>query len=155
MVYWQWSSFNELSTLDLYRILQARLSVFAVEQQCAYQDCDDLDLHSWHLIGWDTEGDNRSLLAYLRVVHAGKKYPEPSIGRVLTTSRARGTGLGKALTSEAILRTEQEYPRCSIRISAQQRLENFYSNYFGFVPVSEPYIEDGIPHIEMLRKPED
>jgi ElaA protein len=81
----------------------------------------------------------------------GEKFLEPSIGRVLTVKSVRGTGLGKKLTSEAISRTIREFPNASIRISAQKYLEDFYFQ-FGFNTVSEPYDEDGIPHIEMLRR---
>ena len=148
---WQWLSFEELSRADLFGILKVRQAVFVVEQNCAYQDADDLDPVSWHLMGWHEGTTGRELVAYLRVVFPGKKYPEPSIGRVLTTASVRGTGMGKALTREAITRIALEYPHMSIRISAQRYLEKFYSD-FGFEIVSDPYEEDGIPHIEMLRR---
>ena len=148
---WQWLSFEELSRDDLYKVLKVRQAVFVVEQNCVYQDADDLDPVSWHLMGWRKTTTGRELVAYLRVVFPGKKYPEPSIGRVLTTASVRGTGAGKALTREAITRIALEYPQMSIRISAQRYLEKFYSE-FGFETVSDPYVEDGIPHIEMLRE---
>jgi ElaA protein len=148
---WQWLSFEELSREDLYDVLKVRQAVFIVEQDCAYQDADDLDPVSWHLLGWRETATGRELVAYLRVVFPEKKYPEPSIGRVLTTASVRGTGMGKALTCEAITHIALEYPQMSIRISAQRYLEKFYSE-FGFETVSDPYDEDGIPHIEMLRK---
>jgi len=148
---WQWSSFEELSREDLFVILKVRQAVFVVEQNCPYQDADDLDPVSWHLMGWHEGATGRELVAYLRVVFPGKKYPEPSIGRVLTTASVRGTGVGKTLTGEAITRIALEYPHMSIRISAQQYLEKFYSE-FGFETVSDPYDEDGIPHIEMVRR---
>lgn len=148
MIHWQWSPYADLSRDDLYRILRAREAVFVVEQACAYQDCDGLDHDAWHLIGWD--GDKRTVAAYLRVVHPGSRYPEPSIGRVLTAASHRGIGLGRKLTGEALRRTQQEYPGRGIRISAQQHLERFYGK-FGFAKVAGPYDEDGIPHIEMLR----
>jgi len=148
---WLWSSFEELSRDDLYEVLKVRQAVFVVEQNCVYQDADDLDSVSWHLMGWHEGTSRRELVAYLRVVFPGKKYPEPSIGRVLTTASMRGTGAGKELTREAITHIALEYPQMSIRISAQRYLEKFYSE-FGFEAVSDPYEEDGIPHIEMLRK---
>ena len=148
---WQWLSFEELSREDLFGVLKVRQAVFVVEQNCAYQDADDLDPVSWHLMGWHEGATGRELVAYLRVVFPGKKYPEPSIGRVLTTASVRGTGVGKALTREAITRIALEYPHMSIRISAQRYLEKFYSE-FGFETVSDPYDEDGIPHIEMVRR---
>lgn len=147
---WQWLSFAELIREELFEIVKVRQAVFVVEQNCAYPDADDLDLVSWHLIGWREDNTGRDLVAYLRVVFPGKKYPEPSIGRLLTASLARGTGLGKALICEAIARTASIYAHMPIRISAQRYLEKFYSG-FGFETVSEPYEEDGIPHIEMVR----
>jgi len=151
MIKWQWSSFENLSTLDLYEIMKVRQEVFVVEQDCVYQDSDDLDKTAWHLVGWKAGSDGRKVVAYLRVVWPGEKFKEPSIGRVLTVLSERGTGLGKALTSEALKRISTEYPGASIRISAQKYLERFYSD-FAFKTVSEPYDEDGIPHIEMIRE---
>jgi ElaA protein len=150
MLEWQWLLFNELSRDQLYEILKVRQAVFTVEQDCAYQDADGLDQVSWHLLGWRKDPDEKKLVAYLRVVVPGSKYPEPSIGRILVARSVRRTGIGKTLMREAITRTLTEYPGSSIRISAQQHLENFYLA-FGFTTVSEPYDEDGIPHVEMLR----
>ncbi len=152
MVEWQWRSFEALSATELYEVLAARGAVFIVEQQCIYQDIDMLDKHAWHLIGRETASGTGALVAYLRVVFPGKKYAEPSIGRVITTGAARGQGLGQALMAEGIKRVEAHYPGSAIRISAQAYLERFYRG-FGFQTVSAPYDEDGIPHIEMLRVP--
>ena len=151
MIKWQWALFDELSLYELYEIMKVRQAVFAVEQDCVYQDADDLDQVAWHLIGWHEHSNEKKIVAYLRVVFPQRKFPEPSIGRVLTTPEARGTGLGKALTREVITRIADKYPNTAVRISAQQYLEKFYSA-FGFETVSKPYDEDGIPHIEMLRK---
>lgn len=150
MLRWQWSSFGELSQYDLLEILKVRQAVFVVEQKCPYQDVDDLDSEAWHLIGWHDSNAEETLAAYLRVVPPGKKYPEPSLGRVLTASSSRGIGLGRALLDEGIARTALAYPGQGIRISAQQYLEPFYSEV-GFKTVSDVYDEDGIPHVEMLR----
>ena len=150
MIKWQWSSFDELSLCELYEILKIRQAIFVVEQDCAYLDADDLDQVAWHLIGWCEDANKKKIAAYLRVVFPGMKYPEPSIGRVLVTPELRKIGLGKQVTAEAITRIANEYPNTAIRISAQQHLEKFYIES-GFKTVSEPYLEDGIPHIEMLR----
>ena len=150
MIKWQWSSFDELSLHALYEILKIRQAIFVVEQDCSYLDTDDLDQVAWHLIGWHEDANNKKMVAYLRVVFPGEKYPEPSIGRVLVLPESRKTGLGKKLTAEAIARIADEYPNTAIRISAQQHLQKFYAA-FGFKAVSKPYLEDGIPHIEMLR----
>ncbi len=147
---WRWCSFDELSVFELQAIYRARQQVFAVEQQCAYLDADGFDAHAFHLAAWS---DDRTLpLAYARVVHPGRKYAEPSIGRVITTDAARGTGLGRELVRRAIAHCAQAFPGQGIRISAQTRLERFYAE-FGFAAVGAPYLEDGIAHTEMLRPP--
>lgn len=151
MIEWQWKKFDELSREDLYEIIQVRQEVFVIEQNCIYQDLDDLDKLAWHLIAWNANQSNsREIVAYLRVVFPGYKYQEPSIGRILTVKKVRGTGLGKELLRIALLKIEAEYPNVSVRISAQAHLNKFYSQ-FGFEKVSEPYDEDGIVHIEMLK----
>lgn len=152
MVIWQWLRFSELSADQLYEILRVRQKVFTVEQDCAYQDADGKDRYARHLAAWRANTDSPQLLAYLRVVIPGVKYAEPSIGRVLTAKSARGTGLGRELMRRAIAHTQAEFPGRAIRISAQEYLQRFYRE-FGFEQVSEPYDEDGIPHIEMLRRP--
>ena len=149
MIKWQWVLFEDLSVDILFEIMKIRQEVFVVEQNCAYQDTDDLDRVSWHLVGWREGRADREIVAYLRVVFPGKKYTEPSIGRVLTQHSARGQGIGKALLAEAIRYTFILYPDTHIRISAQRYLEIFYGS-FGFKTISEPYDEDGIPHIEMI-----
>ena len=147
----RWSSFDQLTTHDLYEILRARQEIFAVEQACVYQDLDGKDQYSWHLTGWDSESEAPALLAYLRLVPPGKKYPEPSIGRVLTRQSVRGTGVGRELMRQGIKRTLRQFPAAPMRISAQLYLKRFYEE-FGFVQSTEEYGEDGIPHIEMLRR---
>ena len=150
MTEWQWSSFAELPNKDLYELLAQRQNVFVLEQQCLYPDLDGYDQDAWHLLGWKTIDGKRQLAAGLRVIAPGVKYDEMSIGRVLSTQAARGTGVGRELLVEGIARAEQLYPGHRIRIGAQQYLEAFYGS-FGFKTVSEPYDEDGIMHVEMLR----
>jgi len=145
---WRWCRFDELSVFELDAIYRARQQVFAIEQACAYLDADGFDAASWHLAAWSP--DHKDPLAYARVVHPGQKYAEPSIGRVITTAPARGTGRGRELVRRAIAHCNAAYPGQAIRISAQTRLERFYAE-LGFVAVGAPYIEDGIPHTEMLR----
>lgn len=152
MATWQWLRFSELSATQLYEILRMRQEVFTVEQDCAYQDADGKDQQAWHLVAWQLETDTPRLLAYLRLLLPGQRYPEPSIGRLLTTEPARGAGLARESMRRAMAQAEAEFPGWSIRISAQQYLEEFYRK-LGFKPVSEPYDEDGIAHIEMLREP--
>jgi ElaA protein len=150
MLNWQWSHFKSLSAGDVYALLAARIEVFVIEQDCPFQDADGFDQEAWHLLGWDER--TRALAAYCRVIAPGIKYAEPSIGRILTTKNFRGTGLGRVLMAEALVRTAALHPGKPIRIGAQQRLEKFYLD-FGFRTVSDAYIEDGIPHIEMLLTP--
>jgi len=148
---WRWCRFDELDVFELDAIYRARQQVFAIEQQCVYLDADGFDAHSFHLAAWSSD---RSLpLAYARVVQPGRKYAEPSIGRVITTGAARGTGLGRELVRRAIAHCVQAYPSRGIRISAQTRLERFYVEV-GFAAVGAPYLEDGIPHTEMLLAPD-
>lgn len=150
MTEWQWSSFADLPNKDLYEMLAQRQNVFVLEQQCLYPDLDGYDQDAWHLLGWKIIDGKRQLAASLRVIAPGVKYTEMSIGRVLSTSAARGTGVGRELLVEGIARAEQLYPGHRLRIGAQQYLEAFYGS-FGFKTVSEPYDEDGIMHVEMLR----
>lgn len=146
---WQWKRFAELAPAELYSLLAARAAVFVVEQACAFLDFDGLDACAWHLLGWAAQGEAPTLAAYLRLIEPGRKYPEPSIGRVLTTAAFRGTGLGRAAMREGVARAALLYPGRAIRIAAQQRLERFYQE-LGFRSVSAPYVEDGIAHVEML-----
>ena len=142
MLDWQWKQYDELSTNELYAILKVRQEVFVVEQDCAYLDVDDLDQDAWHLMGWNvTESGSRALFAYLRLVGPDNRYAEPSIGRVLTSTDARQSGLGRESLRRAIEHAGTAYPDQAIRISAQQHLAPLYAE-FGFTTVSEPYDED-------------
>ena len=145
---WVWSRFDDLGVHALHDALALRCKVFILEQG-PYQDPDDADKLSWHLLGY---GDDGTLQACLRVVDPGVKYAEPSIGRVVTVREARGNGTGRALMQEGIARCGQAWPGRAIRISAQAHLRGFYGS-LGFAAVSDEYLEDDIPHIEMLRAP--
>jgi ElaA protein len=144
---WTWRRFGGLALDDLYDALALRSRVFVVEQNCPYLDADGLDRASWHLLG---RGAGGVLQAYLRVVDPGIKYEEPSIGRVVSAPEARRTGAGRMLLAEGVRRCGQTWPGEAIRIGAQAYLERFYAG-FGFATVGEPYDEDGIPHLQMLR----
>lgn len=147
---WQFSRFADLTPFDLYDVLAARQNVFILEQTCLYPDIDGYDLEAHHLLGWRDVDGKRQLAAYLRVLAPGAKYDEMSIGRVITTPAARGSGAGRALLEQGIAHAEALHPGHRIRIGAQQYLERFYAS-FGFETVSAPYDEDGIMHIDMLR----
>lgn len=147
-VYWQDLHHSELSAAQLYQVLALRNAVFVVEQNCPYQDLDGADL----------SGDNRHLLAILDrqlVAYARILAPEAAdkpvkIGRVIVCSEARGLSLGNRLMEQAIATCEHFWPQHKIFLSAQAHLQNFYGR-FGFETVSEEYLEDNIPHIDMQR----
>jgi ElaA protein len=146
----QWRAFDDLSARELYGILQLRALVFVVEQNCPYNDLDGYDAAASHLFLADQE----RIVACLRLIPPGVKYAEPSLGRVVTHPEVRRTGLGVELMNEGIRRAEECWPGTPIRIGAQRRLERFYED-LGFSTVSEPYDEDGIEHVEMLRAAPD
>ncbi len=147
---WQWSRFSDLSLDDLYAVVRLREAVFIIEQNCPYPDADGRDPNAWHLLGWQEYEGKRRLVAYARVFEPGVRYKEASVGRVVTAPEVRGTGLGKILMAEALRRIESLVPGQLVKIAAQRRLENFYVG-LGFKPVSAPYEEDGIIHIDMIR----
>jgi ElaA protein len=140
----KWYRLDSLTAREMHELIKARESVFVVEQRCVYQEADDMDLASWHL----RVLANGELAAYARVVDPHAKYTEPSIGRVMTLQKFRGLNLGRTLMQEAIRFTHATFPSAGIRISAQLYLQAFYES-LGFVAVTAPYDEDGIPHITM------
>ena len=143
---WELKAFSDLTLNQLYTIMSDRQAIFIVEQDCPFQDMDGLDSRSWHLTG----AVNNRLVAYARIVFPGVRYPNPSIGRVLTTQQVRGQGVGRLLMKEAVRHCCRLYPGRKISLSAQIHLESFYEE-FGFHRVSEPYDEDGIMHIDMEK----
>ncbi len=145
-VSWEIKSFNELSPAELYSILQLRNEVFIVEQNCPYQDMDNKDQQSYHLMGLF---DNK-LVAYTRILPPGVAYEQASIGRVVTSPHARRTGLGKELMVQSIDHLYRLFQRTPIKIGAQLYLKNFYEA-LGFSQVSDIYLEDGIQHISMIK----
>jgi ElaA protein len=142
---WTLKKYDELTVPELYALLQLRNEVFVVEQNCPYQDADNKDQKSFHFMGWD----NSTLVAYTRIIPQGISYTEASIGRVVTNPRYRGTGAGKQLMQLSISNTLQLFNCTQIKIGAQLYLKKFYEN-LGFVQCSDTYLEDNIPHIEML-----
>lgn len=134
--------FTELSAGELFSIYKLRVSVFVVEQHCPYQEADDADPVSFHL--WLEE--NGELLAYCRVLPKGAAYPDVSIGRVIAVRRREG--LGTRIVSEGIRVARERFGAESITLGAQVYARRLYEK-LGFIPCSEPYPEDGIPHIDM------
>ncbi|PKL95907.1 MAG: GNAT family N-acetyltransferase [Gammaproteobacteria bacterium HGW-Gammaproteobacteria-8] len=141
---WRLAAFDALDAASLYALLAARVAVFVVEQRCAYQELDGLDIAALHL---SAERDG-SLVAVARILPPGSRYDQPSIGRVLTLPPLRGTGLGRVLMQHAIAVCRQRWPNQPIRVSAQRHLESFYAS-LGFSVISEPFDEDGIEHVDM------
>jgi ElaA protein len=149
MIRWQWSGFAGLTAAQLYAMLALRQEVFVLEQACLYPDIDGLDPGAHHLLGWREADGRQELVAHLRCLAPGAKYAEMSIGRVVTSPAARGSGLGRELVAQGIALARELHPGHAIRIGAQAHLERFYAG-FGFATVSAPYDEDGILHVDML-----
>lgn len=144
---WTLKPFQDLTLAELYALLQLRSEVFVVEQTCAFQDIDGQDQVAYHLLGHSAAGE---LVAYTRLFAAGISYPEASIGRVVVSPKARRFGLGRELLHQSIEAVERLFGRQPIQIGAQLYLKAFYES-FGFQQQGEGYLEDGIPHIHMVR----
>ena len=143
---WTFVKFDDLSALELYKIMQLRNEVFVVEQNCVYQDADDKDQKGFHFMGWDGE----TLIAYTRILPPGLSYTEPSIGRVVTAPSARKNGIGRELMIRSIAAVKKLYGELPIKIGAQVYLQKFYTS-LGFLQTSAIYMEDNIEHIEMVK----
>ncbi len=139
-------SFNELSLEELYYLLQLRSEVFVVEQDCVYQDVDGKDQKALHIIG---KKDN-VIIAYTRIFKQGDYFKEASIGRVVVSEKARHLKYGHQLMVASIKVIENSFHTKEIKLSAQKYLEKFYNN-LGFKTIGKPYLEDGIPHIAMVK----
>lgn len=146
MIAWSCKHFTDLTNEELYKILQLRNEVFVVEQNCAYQDCDDRDQHCFHIMG----RDRNALMAYARLVPPNLAFAEPSIGRVVTSFSARGKSVGRELMLRSIDEVYRLFGNLSITIGAQLYLKKFYES-LGFSKISDTYPEDGIDHIKMNK----
>lgn len=144
---WKIKRFEELKLKEMYEILALRNEIFIVEQECPYQDCDGKDEKSYHLFA-EEDGE---IVAYLRIIEKGVSYDEISIGRVTVKKSYRGKGISREMLSKAIEFIEKDLKETEIKIQAQAYLLNFYKS-FGFKEVSEEYLEDNIPHIDMVYK---
>jgi ElaA protein len=145
MISWTFKAFDELTPHELYAILRLRSEIFVVEQNCVFLDADDKDQSCTHIMGWEAG----RLLAYARIVPAGISYGDFSIGRIVSSPKARGKGIGRELVQQSINKGYSLYGKNPIRIGAQYYLKRFYES-FGFRQTGEIYVEDGIEHIEML-----
>jgi ElaA protein len=144
---WKTLAFNDLSLQELYDIMVLRQSVFVVEQNCPYLDADGSDQKAFHVLGYDNDGD---LVAYSRLLTVGITYTDAiSIGRVISSEKVRGEGIGKILMKFSIDEIYRIFGKKKLTISAQCYLIKFYEN-FGFQIVGESYLEDDIPHIKMV-----
>ena len=149
MIRWQDLHHAELDVPTLYALLKLRCEVFVVEQQCAYLDVDGDDLvgENRHLLGWR----NEELVAYARILKSDREEEPVAIGRVIVSAAARGEKLGYQLMERALATCEKHWPQRAVYLGAQAHLQSFYAS-FGFVPVTDVYDEDGIPHIGMAKE---
>jgi ElaA protein len=146
---WKCKRFQQLNNHQLYDILKLRVDIFVVEQKCPYPELDDKDRHieTRHLTAYDDSG----LIAYARLLPPGLSYPDASVGRFAVEPSARNQGTGSLLMEKSLEEVDKIWPDSAIRISAQAHLREFYEK-FSFIKVSDRYLEDGIPHIEMLKQ---
>ncbi|WP_420320905.1 GNAT family N-acetyltransferase [Flagellimonas sp.] len=140
-------TFDELTTKELYQILQLRSEVFVVEQNCVYQDVDGKDEKALHVLG----AKNGKVVAYTRMFRPGDYFKNPSIGRVVVSKDQRKHGYGKVIMQASVDEMDKRFPNSTVELSAQTYLLKFY-NELGFVTEGEEYLEDGIPHVRMVRK---
>ncbi|NGZ77440.1 GNAT family N-acetyltransferase [Saccharibacillus alkalitolerans] len=142
---WHLKSFRQLTGDEVYRILRERVNVFVLEQNCLYPEVDGKDPLSHHLYA---EEDGQ-IAAYCRLLPPGVSYDQSSIGRVLVNSEFRGQGLAQELMNRAIAFLGEQWSEADVKIQAQHYLEKFYGS-FGFRSVSDVYLEDDIPHVDMV-----
>lgn len=146
---WEIKPFEKLTTIELYKLIALRTEVFVVEQNCPYQECDGKDLFANHVLGFDAN----EIVACARILPVGVSYSDgASIGRVVVDKAYRMHGVGIDLMNSSLQFCDAKYPKNNVIISAQQYLVAFYEK-FGFIKKGTPYLEDGIPHIQMVKLP--
>ena len=146
IVDWQIKHFSEISTAEFHDLIALRIKIFVVEQNCPYQDIDGKDKKAYHLIGRDGHGN---IVATARILPKGISYQEVAIGRVAIDESARKKGNGHVLMEKCMKYIHDEFGAVNIRISAQSHLEYYYQKH-GFQSTGKAYLEDDIPHVEML-----
>jgi len=146
---WQVKHYPELSTNEFHDIIALRLKAFVVEQNCSYLDLDGKDKKCYHLICRDGFGN---VVATARILPPGLSYSEVAIGRVVLDESIRGKGIGHELMKQSMQFAEAEFGKVPVRISAQKHLESYYNKH-GFSSTGNEYLEDDIPHVEMLYIP--
>lgn len=141
---WNVKPFAEVSVQELHDALKLRVDIFVVEQKCAYAEIDGQDPTAWHVLGHDASG---TLVAYARILPAHGTEP-PHIGRVVVREDQRGSGLAHELMEHSLRFLEEQFGSRTSALAAQAHLERFYAKH-GYVRVSENYLWDGIPHVDM------
>lgn len=142
---WKQKAFQELTNDELYAIIKARIDVFIVEQNCPYEELDNFDQISSHLF---LQNENE-IVAYARLLPAGSKYKQASIGRVLVKQTQRGNGYANELMQKSVVALSQKWQAREIKLQGQEYLREFYAS-FSFIETSDVYLEDEIPHIDMM-----
>ena len=150
-MYWLILPFHDLSLDQYHDVLALRIEIFVIEQNCPYQEVDGKDKKAFHVLGITENGE---VQATARLLPAGVSYDEVSIGRVAVKESARGTGIGHELMNTCNDFIQSQWPGQPVRISAQTYLKKYYENH-GYVFTGKSYLEDNIPHIEMLLKNEN
>ncbi len=147
-IQWKCKSFSQLDNHQLYDLIRLRIDIFVVEQNCPYAELDDKDRdqQTLHIMGYDDD----TLISYARLLAPGISYTDASIGRFAVHINYRRQGIGHTLMQQCLNHIAHTWPDANIRVSAQQYLNQFYAE-FGFIQTSEMYLEDNIPHIEMLK----
>ena len=138
--------FNDLSLSEFHDLIALRIQIFVIEQDCPYQEVDGKDKIAFHLF---FKNEKDEMIATTRILPQGISYEEVAIGRVVVHEDHRGTGLGNQLMADSMSFVEKQFGKVSVRLSAQKHLENYYGKH-GFKSTGKEYLEDGIPHIEML-----
>lgn len=146
---WTLKTFDQLSIDELHDIVQLRINIFVVEQNCPYPELDGKDRKAHHFFGQNDQGQ---IVAYTRIFAPGDYYAQPAIGRVVVDSEHRGDGTGYALMQGTIRSMKELFGDLEIKIGAQKYLVSFYEK-LGFTNTEEEYVEDGIPHVYMIREP--
>lgn len=141
-IMWQLKTFEQLTTHELYQIYKLRCDVFIVEQACAYPEVDEHDLICYHGMKWEKD----QLVAYYRLIPG---QPHPHLGRVVVNPNFRSNGQGRELVTQAIQESRRLFPEQALHAQAQAYLQSFYES-FGFTPISKVYLEDDIPHLDMI-----
>tara|TARA_B110000503_G_scaffold119035_1_gene180493 strand:+ start:1972 stop:2424 length:453 start_codon:yes stop_codon:yes gene_type:complete len=143
---WQIKPYQDLSINEFHDIIALRIDVFVVEQNCPYSELDGKDKKAYHVLCRSGKG---KIVATARILPPGVSYPSVSIGRVVTDQSVRGTGIGHELMRKCMEYCKIEFGDDNVTVSAQKHLENYYKNH-GFISTGKEYLEDGIPHVEML-----